>query len=281
MRHILVVEGNSEALVQIDGDKINGAAEHYAACLNTLGDDLRFSITRPHFEVDPAPEPDWDDVDGVIFTGAGVNWSAADDAAAPVRRVMEKALATGKPVFGSCYGLQVGVAVIGGEVGANPNGPELAVARDINVLDKEHPLYEGKASCFDALCMHRDDVFSVDPSLDILSANEHTKIQAVASREASFTFWGVQYHPEFTYDSVVGCIARNDVRGFSQLAPLKRSLGVEVDHVDDVISDFTKLARGQDTPQLEAQYQLNETITDPAQHRTELKNWLGLVTAKA
>ena len=100
----------------------------------------------PHFTHDPAPAPDWEKVDGVIFTGAGVNWSASDDEARPVRDVMAKALATGKPVFGSCYGLQVGVAVIGGEVGANPEGPELAVARDIHVLDESHPFMLVKPS---------------------------------------------------------------------------------------------------------------------------------------
>ena len=49
MRHILVVEGNSEALVKIEDSVINGAAEHYAACLNSLADDLEFSFTRTAF----------------------------------------------------------------------------------------------------------------------------------------------------------------------------------------------------------------------------------------
>ena len=277
MRHILVVEGNSEALVKIENGVINGAAEHYAACLDSLAEDLEFSFTRPHFTHDPAPAPDWEKVDGVIFTGAGVNWSASDDEARPVRDVMTKALATGKPVFGSCYGLQVGVAVIGGEVGANPEGPELAIARDIYVLDNSHPLYAGKAKRFDALCMHRDDVFSVDSSLEVLSENEHTKIQAVASKDSDFTFWGVQYHPEFTYASVVGCIARNDVRGFSQRDPLARSLGIDIEGVENVIEDFTSLSEGRDEEALTAHYKLDETITDARQHRAELTNWLKLI----
>ena len=56
---------------------------------------------------------------------------------------------------------------------------------------------------------------------------------------------GVQYHPEFTYASVVGCIARNDVRGFSQRDPLARSLGIEIAAVENVIEDFTSLSEGQ------------------------------------
>ena len=280
MRHILVVEGNTEELVTIDANgNINGAAEHYAACLNTLADDLHFSITRPHFTHDPSPQPDWDTIDAYVFTGAGVSWSASDDEAAPVRDVMATALATQKPVFGSCYGFQIGVAVIGGHVGANPAGPELAIARHVTVNDagRGHPLYNAKTDQFDALCMHRDDVLSVDPSLEVLSSNNHTQIQAAASKTDEHCFWGVQYHPEFTYESIVNVLKRPSLESFENLQSLEHCLGLQISSISHVIEDFTKLANGYDDGRLAEHYRLDDSITNLHTHRRELTNWLDLV----
>ena len=90
---ILIVEGNHEGLVTKarDGTLI-GAAERYGAVLQGLDSKLQISITRPHFTADPALPVHWPDIDGVVFTGAGVYWSADADAAAPARQIMEAAL---------------------------------------------------------------------------------------------------------------------------------------------------------------------------------------------
>ena len=280
MTHILVVEGNSESLVSVSSSgQIAGAAEKYAQRLSLLSDGLDMSITRPHLEYDPAPPPDWDVIDAVVFTGSGVNWSADDSEAAPMRAVMTTALNRGKPVFGSCFGMQLGVAVIGGKIGANPAGAEVLMARNIQQtqIGTSHPMYAGKPHIFDALCMHRDDVLALDSSLEMLSTNSHCAIQSVASNSQTIHFWGVQYHPELRFDDVARYIHRSDVQDFAQLDRISACLGRQVVDPDEVIEDFTLLSCQPENPALIKKYEISHSVTSYDIHTIELSNWLNFV----
>ena len=99
-KNILVVEGNHEGLVtKCDDGELVGAAERYAAVLQGLEKNMQITITRPHFSNDPAPPVHWQDIDGVVFTGSGVYWSADEDEAAPARKIMEAAFKSSMPVI--------------------------------------------------------------------------------------------------------------------------------------------------------------------------------------
>ena len=273
--HILVVEGNHEQLVSVSpAGEITGAAEDYAACLQAIDPELSFSVTRPHFEHDPADAPDWERISAVVFTGAGVAWAGDAAEARPARDVMETAFSRQLPVFGSCYGLHLGVAVLGGQLTANPAGPEIAFARNIHLTDAglSHPLYSGKPVQFDALCMHRDDVLSLSSSLQILSGNEHCAIQAVASTTSTEQFWGVQYHPELSFRHIASYIRRADVAAFSDMSMLQNSLSAH-----EVISDLLQLDEDADIPALHQKYSLGDDILSRRIHQTELHNWLDLI----
>ncbi len=277
MTHILIVEGNNEALVAITSTgQIRGAAERYADALAPLAEGLTFSITRPHFDRDPAPAPDWDVIDGVVFTGSGVYWSADDDDAGPVRTVMSAAFTHGKPVFGSCYGMQIGAVVLGGRVRANDAGAELLMARNIRQTEagRQHDIYGRKPAQFDALCIHRDDVVETGSGLVVLGENDHCAIQSVASISDDVSFWGVQYHPELNFDDVARYIRRSDVEDFSQLARISACLGCEVSDADELIEDFNLLARQPDNPALIAKYDVSHSVVSRDIHAIELSNWL-------
>lgn len=279
---LLIVEGNHEALVgRTPEGQPYGAAERYKETLSALSPGLDVQITRPHFLSDPAPAPDWDTVDGVVFTGAGVAWAADDDAARPARAVMEKAFSRRIPVFGSCYGMQLGVAVLGGAMQANPAGAELAVARQITLNDigRAHNLYNGKPARFDALCMHRDDVKTMPDSLLCLASNQHCSVQAVASTAAApEQFAGVQYHPELRFSDIAGFLRRADVGGFSQPVSFTGTgPGFKAD-LTQMISDFMVLDAVPETAELRSRYQIGTDITDRQIHETELVNWLTELT---
>lgn len=280
MTHILIVEGNSESLVSVTSTgQIRGAAERYADALTPLAEGLTFSVTRPHFEHDPAPRPDWNQIDGVVFTGSGVYWSADDDEAASARDVMATAFQKGKPVFGSCYGMQIGAAVLGCRVQANPKGAELLIARNIRQTKagKGHRLYAGKPEQFDALCIHRDDVVEIASGLEILGENEHCAIQSVASRSGDVTFWGVQYHPELDFEDIARYVRRSDVEDFTQLSRMSACLGRDVSDTDELVEDFNLLARQPDNPALIEKYDVSHSVVSRDTHTCELSNWLRAV----
>ena len=282
---ILIVEGNHEGLVKKASDgTLIGAAERYGAVLQGLDRKLQISITRPHFTADPALPVHWPDIDGVVFTGAGVYWSADADAAAPARKIMEAAFSRSLPVFGSCYGMQLGVAVLGGRMQANPSGPEIAIARNIQVNDagQKHALYQNKPARFDALCMHRDDVLDTGQGISVLSSNAHCATQAVAAKQQDIHFWGVQYHPELHFSDIARFLKRSDIEGFSQTAD---AIGLNVPaglSKEEIIADFYCLDNEGDKKEdkegdeagLKERYSLSQTILSRTVHECELSNWL-------
>ena len=276
-KHLAIIEGNHEQLVTINEQgHIHGAAEGFAAALSKLDNTLSFTIYRPHFADFTFQDDMFDHVDGVIFTGSAVNWSADDSAAKPARDVMEHALSQHKPIFGSCYGMQLAVTILGGQNRAHPHATEFAIARHIEVNDagKGHPLYQDKPVKFDAKCMHRDEAVRLPSGAICLSGNEHSPYQSMVYETDSQTVWAVQYHPELTFSEIANYIRRNDVQSFSDVKEFAARLGIKPD-MDKIISDFEKLDDRGDSLLFE-RYQLDNTM-DHEHHSRELRNFLSLI----
>ena len=181
-KQIAIIEGNHKGLVLEKNREIYGAAESFTEYLLALDPHLGFRIIRPHFDDHIFHDELLAGCDGVMFTGSANAWSADDKQAAPAREMMGLALSSGKPVFGSCYGMQLAVSVLGGKNRANPVATEFAIARDITLsqMGKTHPLYHGKPDQFDARCMHRDEVWHLPSGAVSLSGNAHSPHQAMA-----------------------------------------------------------------------------------------------------
>lgn len=277
--HIAVIEGNHEALVDRAPDgtitgSITGAAEGFAKVLGELQEGLSFSIYRPHFEGFDLGHVDFSDCDGVVFTGSANHWSADDPLAAPARATMEKAFHSGTPVFGSCYGLQLAVAVLGGQNRANPEKTEFAIAREISVnqAGRNHPLYAGKPDFFDAKAMHRDEIAILPQGAISLASNQHSAHQAMVYEDATMRFWGVQYHPELSFSDLAHYMIRNEVSGFSDAKAFAHDLGIAAD-LNEIIADFVSLDAGVSVA-LQDKYALTDSVINPVIHRGELVNFL-------
>jgi len=280
-RKIAIVEGNHPGLVRHKGGSIYGAAEGFASCLHQLDPQLSFYIIRPHFESFSLDQEQLESCDGVVFTGSANRWSADEAPAAPAREVMHKAFEAKRPVFGSCYGLQLAVAVLGGQNRAHEVATEFAIARDISLTDsgRTHALFENKPHLFDARCMHRDEVAKMPEGAICLATNEHSACQAMAYEQGGVSFWGVQYHPELSFADIADYIEKNDVNSFSDAASFASRLGLE-NHLPTLLSDFRLLAHdGEDKPEhLHKKYQLTSALIEPNIHRCELRNFLNRLT---
>ena len=103
------------------------------------------------------------------------------------------------PLFGSCWGLQVITVAAGGMVRRNPKGREIGIGRRIALTPagRGHPMYAGKATVFDAVTVHLDEVETLAPGTTVLAANALSDVQAAEIRVDGAVAWGVQYHPEY------------------------------------------------------------------------------------
>ena len=276
-KHLAIIEGNHEQLVTHNADgRIFGAAEGFSACLSKLDETLSFTIYRPHFTDFTFQDDMFDKIDGVIFTGSAVNWSADDHQAKPARDVMMHALKCQKPIFGSCYGMQLAVTVLGGQNRAHKQATEFAIARDITINEAglNHPLYQGKPPIFDAKCMHRDEAAHLPSGALCLSSNEHSHYQSMVYETESEKLWAVQYHPELTFSEIASYIRRNDVESFSDVRRFAENLKLDVDK-EEMLSDFERLDKTADS-HLRARYRLDNSMDDE-NHCRELLNFLAQI----
>src|SRR6476620_2453758 len=121
------------------------------------------------------------DFDGAWISGSPLNVYRPEQPT--VREQLDLARAVweaGVPAFGSCWGLQLMTAALGGTVHLNPDGREIGVARRIcpTPAGRRHALLRGKEQTFDALCTHEDEVATLPPGATVLASNEISAVQA-------------------------------------------------------------------------------------------------------
>lgn len=113
------------------------------------------------------------------------------------------------PIWGSCNGMQLAAFMLGGICAASPRGDEEGLAEAITLTDigREHPMIQGRASQFRVPCVHRDEVQRLPNGAVLLAGNAHSPVQAFAYETADISFWGTQYHPEFSRADVATWLA--------------------------------------------------------------------------
>lgn len=250
MPTILIVEATPAALIA------QGRFD-FAACfrpvLQTLDPGLSLHRTNPY------DLPWCNDLvakaDGVIFAGSSVDWSVDAPQAAPARAAMEAVFAAGKPVWGSCNGLQLAAVVLGGAVGSSVNGTEVGLARDIRMTaaGQRHPMLAGLRDGYAAPCIHRDEVTCLPEAAVLLAGNAHSPVQAMVYEHHGVDFWGTQYHPEICAAQMARCLS---------------SSGTE----PDLMTALASCETDKTVAQSHGIEPAGQPVLEPA---AELANWLG------
>jgi GMP synthase (glutamine-hydrolysing) len=207
--------------------------------------------------------------DGVAITGSALN---VYDGGAHIERQIELARATfaaGVPFFGSCWGMQVAVAAAGGEVRPNPRGREFGFGRRIELNDagRRHPMFTGKPTVFEAITVHRDDIAALPEGAVPLASNE-MGLQALELRHGAGVFWGVQYHPEYTFDEIAACAVRYGAR------LIEDGLFADPGELGGFVADLRSLMRNPRDRRLAWKHGLGAAVQEESVKLAELRNWL-------
>ncbi|MEG9884258.1 MAG: type 1 glutamine amidotransferase, partial [Hyphomicrobiales bacterium] len=221
------------------------------------------------------------DFDGIAWTGSAAHAYSDEPSVKNQISFARLGVESGRPVFGSCFGMQIVAQAFGGQVRASPNGREIGVGRKIR-LSREglnHPMYRGKPACFSALTVHMDEVAVPPKQAVILSGNEHSAIQSFVMEKDGFNFWGVQYHPEHTLETLAAIFNRD----FPQLTPqiIKEGFFTSRSAIEEMSNDWITLHNNPDRKDLAWRYGIDKNILTPACHLKELANWLDHVRRKA
>ena len=107
-------------------------------------------------------------------------------------------------ILGICYGHQLIAQTFGGWVENNPKGLEIGTHLiNLNENVKEDILFNGLPQKISAHLVHYQSVIQLPKGATLLASNQHDKHQAY--RLGKY-IWGVQFHPEFTEESMQGYI---------------------------------------------------------------------------
>lgn len=271
---LLVVEGNTRAAREravASGGTV--ASESYAELLRRLSP--AGTVVEICYPADPGANlPDsggLEGYDGVAITGSALNIYDGGAAIDPQIDLARTLFRTGTPCFGSCWGLQLATVAAGGTVRANPEGREIGIARRIEILapGHGHGLYMGKPRLFDAIAVHLDEVETLAPGTTVLATNGWSEVQAVEiDTPGSGNFWGVQYHPEYTFAEIAAVFRRyGDVL-------VKQGIFADLDAQAAYVADLDALHADPANKPLTWKYALDASVLDTAVRTREIRNWI-------
>lgn len=197
---LLIVEGNQKSRVTTAAKKgICSASKVYENAIRCFFPEVEIDTV---FGADGERLPEgmsyWD-YDGLVMGGSGMHaYDNTPEVTNQIQLILEFS-ETGRPILGSCWGLQIAAIAGGGEVKLNVVGQELGIARKIllNEAGRQHPFYQGKRPVFDSPCIHYDEVTKLPEGSTLLCGNSHSQVQGAIIPLGKSEVWAVQYHPEF------------------------------------------------------------------------------------
>jgi len=269
---LLVIEGNSP---QTTAEHVAAggipASQGYSDLLREL---LPGAIVDICFPGDPrATLPTGEALegyDGIAITGSALHIYNGGSEVMRQVDLVRTALASGTPIFGSCWGLQVIAVAAGGSVRRNPQGREIGFARGVRLTEagRKHPMYVGKLEVFNAPTVHLDEVDSLPPGATVLASNAMSAVQAAEIRTNGSTAWGVQYHPEYPLRELAAIVRRIGTRliGEGFFADEKDMIGFA--------RDLDALDRDPACKRLSWRHGISKNVLDKKLRVSEVANWV-------
>ena len=271
---LLVIEGNSPQTLA-EHVAVGGTPSHQGYS-NLLRELLPGAIVDTAHPGDPtAALPDGQSLegyDGIAITGSSLH---IYDGGTSVNRqidLVRSALATGTPLFGSCWGLQVITAAAGGVVRKNPNGREIGFGRGIRLTEagRKHPMYVGKLDVFNAPTVHLDEVETLPPGATVLATNAVSSVQSIELRTNGSVAWGVQYHPEYPLREIAAIVRRIGARLIEE-GFFKDTADIQV-----FSEDLDTLDKDPTCKRLSWRHGISKNVLDKKLRVSEVANWIEL-----
>jgi GMP synthase (glutamine-hydrolysing) len=267
---LLVAEGNTyEARCAMADQAGETPSQGYANVLRSIVPEAEIDLCFPADDDPRLPAP-LESYDGVAITGSALNIYKAETASLRQIDFAGAVFARRIPMFGSCWGLQVGSVAAGGEVARNPRGAEVGFARKVmlNEAGLHHPLHRGRDPVFDAPAMHGDYVVRLPPDATVTAWNAMAEVQGAEIRHAGGVFWGVQYHPEFRLRDLTAILRR------AGQSLIDDGLFADRAALDGYAADLDLLGADAARKDLAWRFGLGPDVLEPEKRLCEIANWI-------
>ena len=257
MKNILIVEGNlREENQSFSKVGIQTHTESLKDSLAYFTNELKFDVINPSSDQNIQLISDkLENYDGLIWGGSSLN--IYDDTPEIKKQIefMKDCQKKVKKILAICWGMQVAVTAAGGQV-KKANNSHIGIANEIQVNEKgiNHPLYKNKDKKFNSPAFNFDEVVRLPDKAVCLASNRINKIQSLYFEINKTKVWGLQYHPEITYEKMISLIQFRKDRLIEN-----RKVFKDEEEVNKHISTIKK----------------EIAVASKDKRMVELKNWLG------
>ena len=207
MKKILIVEGNlREENQHFSSAGIQTHTESLKDSLSFFTKDLTTDVVNPSSDENIFKNiDDLNSYDGLIWGGSSLN--IYNDTPEIRRQIqfMKECQKKIKKILAICWGMQVAVTAAGGEVKKGTKGSHKGIAVDIEINERglDHPLYKNKKKKFNTPAFNFDEVVTMPQNSVLLASNPINKVQGLNFKVNDCDIWGLQYHPEITYNKMI------------------------------------------------------------------------------
>ena len=209
MKKILIVEGNTaEENRSFTEAGIKTHTESLRESLKYISKDLIIDVVNPSSDKNINSFNDkLHTFDGLIWGGSSLNIYNDTPEIKKQIEFMKNCQNKVKNILGICWGMQVAVTAAGGQVKkANTSHVGIAKEIEINEYGLKHPLYKDKEKKFNSPAFNYDEVVKIPENGICLASNKINKVQSLYFQINKTRVWGLQYHPEITYEKMISLI---------------------------------------------------------------------------
>ena len=159
-----------------------------------------------------------------------------------------------KKILAICWGMQVAVTAAGGEV-KKAEKSHIGIANHImiNNVGLKYPIYKDKNNNFNSPAFNFDEVVKLPTNGICLASNKINKIQSLYFETNNTCVWGLQYHPEITYEKMISLIEFRKDKLIENRKAFKNEEEIK-NHISFIKEEIA--------------------VSNKAQRMLELKNWL-------
>ncbi len=256
MKKILIVEGNlKEENESFLGAGIQTHTESLKDSLSHFKEELVFDVVNP--SSDQSIETIKNNLlkyNGLIWGGSSLNIYNNTPEIKKQIKFMKECQKKVENILAICWGMQVAVTAAGGEV-RKAESSHIGIANEItiNEIGQNHPLYKNKEKKFNSPAFNFDEVKILPKNASCLASNKINKVQSLYFKINDSKVWGLQYHPEITYEKMISLIKFRKERLIQKRKVFKNERDVE-NHINYIKKEIL--------------------VTNKDQRMVELKNWL-------
>jgi GMP synthase (glutamine-hydrolysing) len=209
MKKILIVEGNlKEENTNFLKAGIQTHTQSLKDSLAFLTNELVLDVVNPssdqnikHFN------ENLHTYDGLIWGGSSLNIYNDTPEIRKQIEFMKNCQNKVKNILAICWGMQVAVTAAGGQV-KKADISHIGIAKEIEINKNglNHPIYKGKDTKFNSPAFNFDEVVKLPEKGICLASNKVNKVQSLYFEINNTKVWGLQYHPEITYEKMINLI---------------------------------------------------------------------------